>query len=67
MKFQYLWRLGVFKAMCRRHVGQASISVECLKRIQITLPLLPEQRAIAHVLQTVQNAISSSQRARARA
>ncbi len=59
MKLQHLWRLGVFKAICRRHVGQASISIERLGSVKITFPPLPEQRAIAHILQTVQNAIQA--------
>ncbi len=59
MKLQHLWRLGVFKALCRRHVGQASISVERLGSVKIAFPPLPEQRAIAHILQTVQNAIQA--------
>lgn len=57
MKLQHLWRLGVFKAICRRHVGQASISIERLGRLSLSYPSLPEQRAIAHILQTVQQAI----------
>jgi len=57
MKLQQLWRLGVFKAICRRHVGQASISIERLGRLSISCPPPCEQRAIAHVLQTIQQAI----------
>ncbi|HEY7348123.1 MAG TPA: restriction endonuclease subunit S [Ktedonobacterales bacterium] len=61
-EFQYLWRRRVFQALCRRHVNQASVSLERLKGITIPLPPLQEQRAIAHILRTVQEAIQARRR-----
>jgi type I restriction enzyme S subunit len=53
---QYLFRKGLFRALCRRHVNQASVSLERLRGISLSMPPLPEQRAIARVLNTVQRA-----------
>lgn len=55
-QLHYFWYLGIYRSLCRRHVNQASISIERLKDTLIPLPPLAEQRAIAHVLQTVQRA-----------
>ncbi len=52
----YLFRKGLFRALCRRHVNQASVSLERLRGISLSMPPLPEQRAIAQVLNTVQRA-----------
>jgi type I restriction enzyme S subunit len=58
----YLWSRGYFRAICRRHVNQASVSLERLKGVEIALPPLPEQRAIAHVLRAVDEKIDIEER-----
>ncbi|KPV63893.1 MAG: Type-1 restriction enzyme MjaXIP specificity protein [Candidatus Bathyarchaeota archaeon BA2] len=47
------WKLGVFKAICHRHVHQAGINNQDLLRLKIPLPSIPEQQKIAEVLSTV--------------
>ncbi len=56
----YFWHTGLFKAICRRHVNQASISLAHINGITIPLPPLPEQRAIAQVLSTVRQSIEAT-------
>jgi len=51
------WFEGYYLGVCRRHVNQASISLERLKQVLIPLPPLTEQHKIAHVLSTIQRAI----------
>lgn len=50
------WFDGYYQGICRRHVNQASISLERLRQIKIPLPPLPEQQKIASVLSTIQEA-----------
>ncbi len=57
-----LWQQGVFRALCRRHVNQASVSMERMKPVAIWLPSLAEQRAIAQVLRVVQQAKEATER-----
>lgn len=51
------WVEGYYVGVCRRHVNQASISLERLKQVLVPLPPVSEQRKIAHVLSTIQKAI----------
>jgi type I restriction enzyme S subunit len=44
------WELGVFKAICHRHVHQAGINNEDLLRLKIPLPPLQEQSEIVSIL-----------------
>lgn len=57
-----LWDRRVFKSLCRRYVGQASIDLSRLKSIWITLPPLPEQRAIAAALRAVKDTCDACRR-----
>jgi restriction endonuclease S subunit len=61
-KLHYLWHTGLFRSLCRRHVNQASVSLERLKGVVISLPPIEEQRAIAHVLSAIQRAIQATER-----
>jgi type I restriction enzyme S subunit len=60
-QLHYFWYLGLYKSLCRRHVNQASISLERLKGICIPLPPLDEQREIARMLQAVDAKIAAEQ------
>lgn len=60
--FRHYRENGVFISLASRAVGQSSINQGRLKSLQIQLPPLLEQRAIAHVLQTVQKAEEARQR-----
>jgi len=51
---------GYFSQICARHVGQAGIRNDQVLKIQIPLPPLPEQRRIATILTTVDDAIQRS-------
>ncbi|RTH18475.1 restriction endonuclease [Thermus scotoductus] len=53
---------GFTQTLARRHVNQASISLARLRSIPIPLPPPPEQRAIAYVLRTVQEAKEATDR-----
>ena len=60
--FRFYRNRGVFIALASRAVGQSSINQSRMQSLIIPLPPLPEQRAIAHVLQTIQEAKSTRQR-----
>ncbi len=60
--FKFYRNRGVFVALASRSVGQASINQSRMKSLMIALPSLSEQRAINHVLQTIQEAKFTRQR-----
>ena len=60
--FRFYRNRGVFIALASRAVGQSSINQSRMQSLIIPLPSLPEQRAIAHVLQTIQEAKATRQR-----
>jgi len=51
------WQLGIFRALCHRHVGQAGINKGDIYNLKIPVPQLLEQQKIAEILSTVDNAI----------
>ncbi|MBC7098255.1 restriction endonuclease subunit S [Candidatus Bipolaricaulota bacterium] len=58
----YLWMQGVFRRLCRRHVNQASVSLERLKGLELPLPPLAEQQEIARILQAVDKRIEAEEK-----
>ncbi|MES9816908.1 MAG: restriction endonuclease subunit S [Candidatus Thiodiazotropha sp.] len=61
------YQLGIdsiqqYVAMNKRGATIKGITRDCLKAIRLNLPLLPEQKKIAHILSTVQRAIEAQER-----
>lgn len=58
-EFVYYWLLGNLDELERRSTGSTfkELSGSALKEIKITVPPLPEQRAIAHILGTLDDKI----------
>jgi len=56
------WMDGYFHQVCRRHVNQASVSIERLKDTPFPDFEISEQHQITHVLSTVQTAIEQQAR-----
>ena len=57
----YFYHSGQTRKLQRRTVGIRNLSFEDYKDARIPLPPLPEQRAITHVLQTIQEAKAARQ------
>ena len=60
--FRFYRNQGTFIALAARAVGQSSINQSRMKSLVISFPPLPEQRAIANILQTIQDAKFTRQR-----
>lgn len=56
------WFKGYFQLVCRRHVNQASVSVERIKDLPFPNVSIKEQRRIAAILTVVQRAIEQQER-----
>ncbi len=61
-KLHHLWKKRVFKSLCRRYVGQASIGLDRLSSIELFLPSIDEQRAISQSLKSIQESLEARQR-----
>ncbi|WP_148883370.1 restriction endonuclease subunit S [Thermococcus aciditolerans] len=57
--FIRLWQMQYFKQIAIRHVGQAGIRKTDLLNIKLPLPPLEEQKKIAEVLRTIDEAIQA--------
>lgn len=55
--FITLWGKGYFKSVAIRHVGQSAVQTKYLTNLRIPLPPLPEQKKIAEILSTLDQAI----------
>ena len=55
--FITLWKKRFFKSVAIRHVGQSAVQTKYLTNLRIPLPPLSEQKKIAEILSTVDQAI----------
>jgi restriction endonuclease S subunit len=46
-----LWMSGYFNEICSNHVNQASVSIKRLEQVEVSLPLIDEQRKIVELLE----------------
>jgi type I restriction enzyme S subunit len=58
----FLWKSGVSRGICRRHVNQASISLSRMREVTVLFPHPAEQRAIVRALRAVQEAKEARER-----
>lgn len=63
--FNQYRRQGIFVALSARAVGQSSINQGKMKNLSIPLPPLPEQRAIADALRTLDRKIEAEEQRKA--
>jgi len=61
--FIMLWRRGYFRSIAIRHVGQAAVNLTYLLKTLIPVPPLSEQKEIAEILSTVDEAIQKADEA----
>lgn len=62
----WLWRQGISRTLCRRHVNQASIGLDRIRELELALPSIAEQWRIAAFLTKLQRR-AEIERERARA
>lgn len=58
----FLFERGLFKGLCWRYVGQASVGLEKLRHDELLLPPINIQRSISRTLHTVQQAAAARRR-----
>ncbi len=60
LSLQYLWYQRFFEKECQRWIGQAGFNTTRLKKVQIPLPPLPEQRRIVERIEKLVNHIEEA-------
>lgn len=61
LNFIIKWSQGYFKQICQKHVGQVGIATIDLKKMKFSKPPLQEQRKIAAILSSVDEAIEKTE------
>lgn len=64
LSLQYLWYQRFFERECQRWIGQAGFNTMRLKKVQIPLPPLPEQRRIVARIEELVNRVEEAKRLR---
>ena len=57
----HFWRAGEFLKLCRRHVNQASVSIERLTNLGIPYPRIDEQKVIGRAISAMDNKIEATE------